>query len=70
MITQDAETTEQCAARLKVGVSGNEGASDGWRGIDRLVCVDSTWQQATGIMKVCALHIESYSYMYCPQPRA
>ena len=52
---QDAKTTDDCAARLKAGASSSEGTDDQhWRGLDRLVCVDSTWQQATGIMKVSA----------------
>ena len=60
LLPQDAETTGECAARLKAGTSSSEsdGAGDQcWRGLDRLVCVDSTWQQATGIMKVSALSI-------------
>ena len=53
LLLQDAETTVECAARLKAGVSSSDGSDDQcWRGLDRLVCVDSTWQQATGIMKV------------------
>ena len=60
IVLQDAETTGECAARLRAGRSSSEsdGAGDQcWRGLDRLVCVDSTWQQATGIMKVSALSI-------------
>ena len=60
LLLQDAETTGECAARLRAGTSSSEsdGAGDQcWRGLDQLVCVDSTWQQATGIMKVSALSI-------------
>jgi hypothetical protein len=59
-------TTDECAARLKAGASSSESDDQCWRGLDRLVCVDSTWQQATGIMKVSAhqlgagLHLESF----------
>ena len=57
LVFQDAETTDECAARLKSGASSSEGTDDQhWRGLDRLVCVDSTWQQATGIMKVGGHH--------------
>ena len=56
---QDAVTTDECAARLKAGASSATGGTDDqcWRGLDRLVCIDSTWQQTTGIMKVSTHHL-------------
>ena len=50
--SQESETTDQCAARLKARLTGSGDTNDGWSSLDVLVCVDSTWQQATSIMKV------------------
>ena len=62
---QDAETTDECAARLKAGAPSSESTDDGWKGLDRLVCVDSTWQQSTGIMKVGAQRRYIQNHYYC-----
>ena len=52
LLSQESETTDQCATRLKATSLDSGSNSGGWSGVDTVVCVDSTWQQATGIMKV------------------
>ena len=60
MILQKSQTVEECASRLKTVSAGNvdccSGSDhDGWSALDKMICVDSTWQQTTSIMKVSGL---------------
>ena len=62
---QESETTDQCAARLKATSTGSRDTNDGWSSIDALVCVDSTWQQVTSIMKVKNVSTKSRKIDLC-----
>ena len=62
-ILQNSQTVDETAARLRAravstGDGGGDGG-DGWRALDSVICVDSTWQQATSIMKVSSDDFQS-----------